>query len=242
MNDTERLREGDNAHVWHPFTPMQAYCEERAPIFVSGAGFFLTDTDGNRFLDGISSLWCNVHGHCVPEIDRAVRDQLDKVAHTTLLGSASPPSIELARKLVERTPDGLNKVFYSDSGSTAVEVALKIAFQYQQQKDKAKSETGTRDTFVCLGGAYHGDTIGSVSVGGIDLFHAVYGRLLFDTIRVPCPVAFRVPDGHDTDSYLRFCDIELERTIDENAERIAAFVIEPVGQGEAGILVHPPGY
>eukprot|EP00913_Durusdinium_trenchii_P028323 g26551.t1 len=197
---------------------------------------------GRTFLDGISSLWCNVHGHCVPEIDRAVREQLDNVAHTTLLGSSNPPAIELARQLVERTPEGLNKVFYSDSGSTAVEIGLKIAFQYQQQKANGKAAAAERDTFVCLGGAYHGDTIGSVSVGGIDLFHAVYGHLLFGTIRVPAPVAFRVPEGHDAESYLRFCFDELERTIVQNAGRIAAFVIEPLVQGAAGILVHPPGY
>ena len=154
MPNTDQLRDWDNSHIWHPFTPMQAYRDECAPIIESAEGFVLTDTDGRRYLDGISSLWCNVHGHRVPEIDRAIRQQLDKAAHTTLLGSASRPSIELARQLVERTPAGLNKVFYSDSGSTAVEVALKIAYQYHRQKGNAKSESTQRDTFVCLGGAY----------------------------------------------------------------------------------------
>ena len=230
------LRAWDNDHVWHPFTPMQAYREERAPIIESSEGFFLIDVDGNRYLDGISSLWCNVHGHRVPEIDEAVREQLDRVAHSTLLGLSSPTSIELARRLVELAPSGLNKVFYSDSGATAVEVALKIAFQYHAQTSRP------RDRFLCLSGAYHGDTLGAVSVGGIDLFHAVYGRLLFETTRIPAPGIYRTPAGHDAASYLAHCYAELERVIVENRDRAAALIIEPLVQGAAGIIVHPPGY
>lgn len=233
------LRTFDRAHIWHPFTPMQAWREETFPVIRSAEGFELIDTEGNRYLDGISSLWCNVHGHCVPEIDRAIKEQLGQVAHSTLLGLASEPSIRLAKALVDRAPAGLTKVFYSDSGATAVEVALKIAFQYHRQK--AGGPEG-RDLFIRLGDAYHGDTLGAVSVGGIDLFHATYGGLLFKTLAVPSPVALRVPSGHDRDSYLRSCFAELERVIAENADRIAAFVIEPLVQGAAGILVHPPGY
>lgn len=258
--DTELLRQWDTEHVWHPFTPMQAYWDEQAPIIEAGDGFFLIDTVGNRYLDGVSSLWCNVHGHRVPEIDDAVRQQLDRIAHSTLLGLGNVPSIELAHELVRRTPDGLNKVFYSDSGATAVEVALKIAWQYQRQRHRAglraadfmpAVRTGglfenppaqQRDLFVGLGGAYHGDTIGAVSVGGIDLFHGLFGGLLFETLKVPAPVTFRTPPGYNAESYLVHCDAELERTIAENHERIAAFVIEPLVQGAAGILVHPPGY
>ncbi|GAB4146848.1 MAG: adenosylmethionine--8-amino-7-oxononanoate transaminase [Planctomycetaceae bacterium] len=240
--DSQLLRQWDHDHVWHPFTPMQAHCAEDTPIIASADGFHLIDIEGNRLLDGISSLWCNVHGHCVPEIDEAIRAQLEQVAHTTLLGSGNVPSIELARQLVECTPDGLNKVFYSDSGSTAVEVALKIAFQYHRQKPGATSADNKRNTFVCLGNAYHGDTIGSVSVGGIDLFHRIFGGMLFDSLRVPSPVTFRVPIGETAESYLQFCYAELKRVISENADRIAAVVIEPLVQGAAGILVHPPGY
>jgi adenosylmethionine-8-amino-7-oxononanoate aminotransferase len=237
--DAEGLRRWDNAYVWHPFTPMQAYREENAPIVESGEGFFLIDVEGRRYLDGISSLWCNVHGHRVAEIDAAIREQLERVAHTTLLGLSSPPSIELARRLVERAPAGLNKVFYSDNGATAVEVALKMAFQYHVQKGESP---GRRDRFLCLGGAYHGDTIGSVSVGGIDLFHSVYGGLLFETVRIPPPVAYRVPAGYSAETYLDHCYRELERVIVENRARAAALVIEPLVQGAAGILVHPRGY
>ena len=239
MTDAGDLRELDLAHLWHPFTPMSAWGEEAFPVIRSAEGFELIDVDGHRYLDGISSLWCNVHGHGVPEIDRAIRSQLDKVAHTTLLGLASEPSILLAKMLVDRAPAGLNKVFYSDSGATAVEIGLKIAYQYHRQKPGSPQR---RDLFVRMGHAYHGDTLGTISVGGIDLFHSIYEGLLFETLAVPSPVALRVPAEHDRDSYLRWCDAELERIIVEYADRIAAFIIEPLVQGAAGILVHPSGY
>jgi len=238
-NDADKLREWDNAHVWHPFTPMSAHRDEDTPIIVEANGFDLIDADGVRYLDGISSLWCNVHGHRVPEIDDAIRNQLNRVSHTTLLGLCSDVSIELARRLVEITPASLTKVFYSDSGATAVEAALKIAYQYHQQKT---TRPKTRDLFVCVGQAYHGDTIGSVSVGGIDVFHRVYRHMLFPTATVPSPVALHVPDGYNAESWLAFCFDEVERVLKENHERAAALVIEPLVQGAAGILVHPPGY
>jgi adenosylmethionine-8-amino-7-oxononanoate aminotransferase len=235
------LREWDNQFVWHPFTPMLAYRDEGAPIIEAADGFFLIDVEGRRYLDGISSLWCNVHGHRVPEIDRAVREQLDRVSHTTLLGMSSVPSIELAGELVARAPRGLTKVFYSDSGATAVEVALKIAYQYHAQKAGGNVAL-RRDRFLCLGSAYHGDTIGTVSVGNIPQFHAAYRDLLFQTVTVPAPVAFRTPSGFTPSAYLEHCFSELERLIVENRDRAAGFVIEPLVQGAAGILVHPPGY
>ncbi|MCA9055774.1 MAG: adenosylmethionine--8-amino-7-oxononanoate transaminase, partial [Planctomycetaceae bacterium] len=218
---------------------MQAYREEGAPIIAAAEGFELIDADGRRYLDGISSLWCNVHGHRVPEIDQAIREQLDRVAHTTLLGLSSVPSIQLAQELVQRTPAGLNKVFYSDSGATAVEAAIKIAYQYQRQRPGGSDQ---RRLFATVRGAYHGDTLGSVSVGSIELFHRVYGGLLFDTVSVPSPVTFRVPEGFDAETYLQHCCDELERTIVEHQDRLAGFIIEPLVQGAAGILVHPPGY
>jgi adenosylmethionine-8-amino-7-oxononanoate aminotransferase len=235
----DQLRSADNSFVWHPFTPMQAFVEENAPIIERGEGFDLFDTEGNKYLDGISSLWCNVHGHQVPEIDDAIRAQLNKISHSTMLGLSSVPSIELAKRLVDITPEGLTRVFYSDSGATAVEVALKLAYQFHQQK---KEGAGRRDLFVGVSRAYHGDTVGTVSLGGIDLFHATYGRLLFQKLAVPSPVTYRVPDGHDESSWIEFCFAELERTFEENHEQIAAFVIEPLVQGAGGILVHPEGY
>lgn len=233
------LRQLDNAHLWHPFTPMSAWREEDAPIITDAEGFELIDSEGNRYLDGFSSLWCNVHGHRVPEIDQAVRDQLGRVAHSTLLGLANEPSIRLAKALVDRAPEGLNKVFYSDSGSTAVEIALKIAFQYQRQKAGGNDE---RTMFVRVGNAYHGDTIGTVSVGGIATFHAIFGGLLFDALEVPSPVSLRAPEGHTRESYRAWCFAEAGRVIRENHSRIAAFIMEPLVQGAAGMLTHPPGY
>ena len=236
---TNILRQWDNDHVWHPFTPMSAWIDEHAPIIVRGEGFELVDVDGRHYLDGISSLWCNVHGHAVPAIDRAVSEQLQKVAHSTLLGLASEPSIRLARALVGRAPAGLTKVFFSDSGATSVEVALKMAYQYHRQKSEGPED---RDTFLCVGNAYHGDTLGTVSVGGIDLFHRCYKHLLFATLTTPSPVATRVPTGHTRESWLTFCFEEVGRLMRENQERIAGVVMEPIVQGAAGILVHPSGF
>lgn len=239
--NTAQLQEWDRTHVWHPFTPMREYCREQTPVIAAGDGFYLMDTDGRRYLDGVSSLWCNVHGHRVPEIDSAIRNQLDQIAHSTLLGLANVPATLLARELVRRAPAGLNHVFFSDNGSTAVEAALKMAIQFHRQRSGA-GKAVPRDLFVSLGGAYHGDTIGAVSVGGIDLFHGIYGNLLFQTVKVPSPVAYRVPAGYDKASYLAHCDAELERVLTEYQSRIAAFVIEPLVQGAAGMLVHPAGY
>src|SRR5918997_1438820 len=170
------LRRWDREHVWHAFTQMAEY----EPLIIERAdGCTLYDIKGRAYLDGVSSLWCNVHGHRHPKLDAAIRDQLDRVAHSTMLGLSPPPAIELARRLVELAPPGLARVFYSDSGSTATEIALKMAFQYWRQRGE------DRRRFVALDMAYHGDTIGSVSVGGIDLFHALYEPLLFDVDRVP---------------------------------------------------------
>jgi adenosylmethionine---8-amino-7-oxononanoate aminotransferase len=234
------LREWDDDFVWHPFTPMRAYRDEQAPIIAGADGFELIDVEGNRYLDGISSLWCNIHGHRVPEIDQAIRGQLDHVAHSTLLGLSSVPSIELARELVSRVPKGLTKVFYSDSGATSVEVALKIAYQYHAQR-QSRSSTH-RDIFLRMSSAYHGDTIGTVSVGGIPLFHGTYRDLLFKTVEVPSPVTFRRPPGFTAASYLEHCLAELERLIVEHRERAVGMIMEPLVQGAAGMLVHPAGY
>ncbi|MEX2108100.1 MAG: aminotransferase class III-fold pyridoxal phosphate-dependent enzyme, partial [Solirubrobacterales bacterium] len=157
----------DHDHLWHPFTQQQGWCAEEPLVIECAEGSHLIDTDGRRYLDGVSSLWCNVHGHRHPTIDQAVCDQIGRVAHSTMLGLTHPSAAELAARLVDLAPPGLNRVFYSDSGSTATEIALKMAFQYQQQRG---GQHARRTSFVHLRDAYHGDTIGSVSVGGIDLF------------------------------------------------------------------------
>jgi adenosylmethionine---8-amino-7-oxononanoate aminotransferase len=212
----------DREHVWHPFTQQQAWVGEEALMVERGEGSHVIDTEGRRYIDGVSSLWCNVHGHRHPAIDRAVHEQVDRISHSTMLGLAHPGATELAARLAEIAPPGLSRVFYSDSGSTAAEIALKMAFQYQRQRGE---EGARRTSFVRLREAYHGDTIGSVSVGGIDLFHGAYGPLLFET--------YAAEPGDATD---------LARILSTHGEEVAAVIVEPLVQGAAGILVHPPGY
>jgi adenosylmethionine-8-amino-7-oxononanoate aminotransferase len=212
----------DHRHVWHPFTQQRDWSGEEPLMIERAQGTELIDSDGRRYLDGVSSLWCNVHGHRHRVIDRAVRDQLERVAHSTMLGLSHPGAAELAARLVEIAPPGLERVFYSDSGSTAVEVALKMAFQYWQQRG---GQHVRRTSFICLTEAYHGDTIGSVSVGGIDLFHSAFGPLLFR--------AHRARSG-DID--------DMARLLRTHEEELAAVIVEPLVQGAAGMLTHPPGY
>jgi adenosylmethionine-8-amino-7-oxononanoate aminotransferase len=214
------LAELDRRYIWHPFTQQQGWLAEDAPIIRSAKGCTLTDVEGRDYIDGVSSLWCNVHGHQHPKIDAAVRDQLGRVAHTTMLGLSHEPAIRLAERLIEIAPERLTRVFYSDSGSTATEIALKIAFQHFQQSGQPQ-----RTKFMSLRDAYHGDTIGAVSAGGIDLFHAKYGPLLFDTIKTT-PGDFA----------------ELERNFDEHGDQLAALIMEPLVQGAAGMIMHPNGF
>ena len=213
------LAAADRAYLWHPFTQQRGWVSEHPVIVDRAEGTDLIDVEGNRYIDGVSSLWCNVHGHAHPRIDAAVREQLDRVAHSTMLGLSHRPAIELARRLVALAPAGLTRVFYSDSGSTATEIAVKMAFQYWRQRGQ------DRRRFVALRMAYHGDTIGSVSVGGIDLFHSLYEPLLFETLKA------EPGDAADMARLLRRHDGE-----------VAAVIMEPLVQGAAGMLVHPPGY
>jgi adenosylmethionine-8-amino-7-oxononanoate aminotransferase len=220
---TAELRAADREVLWHPFTQQQGWIAEDAPIIERGDGCTLYDTDGNAYLDGVSSLWCTVHGHRHPALDAAVHAQLDRVAHTTMLGLSHPPAIELAEKLLAVAPRGdreLTRVFYSDNGSTANEIALKMAFQWHKIRGDEQ-----RTRFVYLDMSYHGDTIGSVSVGGIDLFHTLFRPLLFDGIRAaPGDVA------------------GLEAILRERGHEVAALIMEPLVQGAAGMLLHPEGY
>ncbi len=226
----------DKKYIWHPFTQMQDWAASEPLVIERAEGNYLIDTAGRRYLDGVSSLWVNIHGHRKREIDQAVAGQLGKIAHSTLLGLASVPSIELARKLVAVTPEGLEKVFYSDSGSTAVEVALKIAFQYWRNRGFDKKRL-----FVTLSESYHGDTIGSVSLGGIDLFHTIFHPLLFQTLSIPSPFPFRYPDLSPEECRDRSLDHFLALAEDRSRE-IAALVVEPLVQGAAGMIVHPAGF
>ncbi len=232
----EQLAAWDRTVVWHPFTQMAEY----EPLIIERAeGCTLIDIHGHRYLDGVSSLWCNVHGHRHPRLDDAVRRQLDRVAHVTLLGASNPTTIALARRLVDLAPPGLAHVFFSDDGATAVEVAIKMAFQYWRQRHDPRPR---KTVYVALGDAYHGDTLGSVSVGGVERFHAMFQPLLFETIRLPAPNPYRPPDGVAPERLREHCLGQLERVLAEHHERIAALVLEPLVQAAAGMIVHPPGY
>ncbi len=234
----ERLREDDKKYIWHPFTQMKLWCEEEEPIIITeGSGPFLKDITGKWYLDGVSSLWCNVHGHRRREIDEAIKRQIDKISHSTLLGLTHPPAIELAKKLVNIAPEGLKKVFYSDDGSTSVEVAIKMAYQYFQLKGEKQ-----RMRFVSLKNAYHGDTLGAVSVGGIDLFHNIFSPLLFNTLKTPSPYCYRCELGAEPDSCHLLCLKEAEKIVDKHHKEIAAFIIEPMVQGAGGMITYPRGF
>jgi adenosylmethionine-8-amino-7-oxononanoate aminotransferase len=232
--DYDTLARWDREHLWHPFTQMQGFVQEELLIVIRGDGPNLYDLQGRRYLDGVSSLWCNVHGHRRPELDRALMAQMENVAHSTLLGLAHPPAIVLARRLTEIAPRGLTKVFFSDDGSTAVEAALKMAYQYWQLKGRREKRR-----FLKLKEGYHGDTLGAVSVGGIDLFHETYRPLLFETLTAPAPYCYRCQVWADCREQ---CLAELVRQVEEHHGELASVILEPVMQGAAGMIPQPPGY
>src|SRR3972149_584352 len=237
------LEEKDKEYIWHPFTQMKEWLADTPLIIEKGNGSYIYDTKGRKYIDGVSSIWVNVHGHRKMETDRAIEEQLKKIAHSTLLGLSNIPSILLAEKLIKLTNESgllsMSKVFYSDNGSTAVEVGLKMAFHYCQLKGgRYKKKT----KFLALENAYHGDTIGSVSLGGIDLFHRLYQPLLFETIRTPSPDCYRCPlDKRHPDCDLA-CTAEADAVLKRHHNEIAAIIVEPLVQAAAGMIVSPPGY
>jgi adenosylmethionine-8-amino-7-oxononanoate aminotransferase len=238
--ERKTLEEWDDAHVWHPFTPHSVYRSESPLMVMAAEGHELIDVDGRRYLDGVGSLWCNILGHRREEIDEAVRQQLALVAHATFLGNASVPGVVLAKRLADLAPEPLNRVFYSDSGSTAVEVAIKIALQFwSQHKDGLESK---RTRFLSFGEAYHGDTVGAVSVGGMDLFHARFGPMLFQAERCRSPYAWCAESKGDNDLWLELASRDLESKLAECGDQVAAIILEPGMQGAAGMLTQPPGY
>jgi len=238
-DNTNLLQQWDIHHIWHPFTPMWEYAREATPVIAAANGFELIDTDGRRYLDGTAALWCNLYGYRVPELDAALKSQIDLVSHSTLLGLSNVPAIQLAKALVDRAPAGLNHVFYSDDGSTAVEAALKIVYQGWRLRG---ADVSRKRLFVGLSGAYHGDTIGAVSVGGIGGFHAAFESLLFPCLRVPSPGALHHPEGVTPERFQQWCRTELEQVLTTRRDEIAGVVMEPLVQGAAGMLLHPPGY
>lgn len=226
----------DRTHVWHAFTQMAEY---EPLVFQSAQGCTLTDIDGRELLDGVSSLWCNVHGHRHPRIDAAIRGQLERVAHTTLLGASNPTTIRLARRLAEVAPGELQHVFFSSDGSSSVEVAIKLAFQYWRQRDDPRPE---KTRYLAFTEAYHGDTLGSVSVGGVARFHAMFEPLLFDVVRASVPDPRGLPPDVPQDQAAGYYLNEVQELLEEHHEQIAAVIIEPLVQCAAGMIMHPPGF
>ena len=242
MTNTKKvtsLGDWDRQYLWHPFTQMQEWEQEEPVIIDRGKGPYLVDTEGRTYLDGTSSIWVNLHGHRHPALDRALKAQSKRIAHSTLLGLSNPPAIRLARQLIAVAPKGLTRVFYSDDGSTAVEVALKMAVQYWRQR---RPEAGPKNRFLHLNLAYHGDTIGAVSVGNIELFHAQFRPLLFPTLAADPPYCYRCPLALTYPACRLACLDPIERILRQHGHELAGFIIEPLIQAAAGMITQPRGY
>ncbi|MGE3152581.1 MAG: adenosylmethionine--8-amino-7-oxononanoate transaminase [Nitrospiraceae bacterium] len=233
------LQRWDRRYVWHPFTQMQEWEQEPPLVIQSGKGAYVYDTDGRRYLDGVSSMWLTVHGHRHPGLDRALRQQMNRIAHSTLLGLTSPPAVLLARELVRIAPPGLTKVFYSDDGSTAMEVALKMALQYWEQR---KPTLTPKNRFLHFNLSYHGDTAGAMSVGGIDLFHERYRALRVPTLTAEPPYCYRCPLSLSYPSCRLRCLDPVAALLKARHREIAAVVIEPLVQAASGMITAPRGY
>jgi adenosylmethionine-8-amino-7-oxononanoate aminotransferase len=236
---TQRLQAEDRRYLWHPFTQQQDWVQTAPLIIERGQGVYLYDSDGRRYLDGVSSIWVNLHGHRKRALDRALKAQLNRIAHSTLLGLSNVPAIELAKRLVGIAPRGLTRVFYSDNGSTAVEVALKMAFQYWQLRGGAfRSKT----KFLHLGQAYHGDTLGAVGVGGIPMFHERFKPLLRPSYEAHAPYCYRCPLGLTFPQCRVACADSVEDVFKRHHDEIAALIVEPMLLAAGGMITMPPGY
>jgi adenosylmethionine-8-amino-7-oxononanoate aminotransferase len=233
----EELKRLDHTYLWHPFTQMQEWMGEDPCIISQGDGHYLIDVHGRKYLDGVSSLWCNVHGHRKKELDDAIRAQLDRIAHSTFLGLTHVPGIQLAQKLIGIAPRGLQRVFYSDSGATAVEIALKMAVQYWQLKGEVK-----RTQIATLAESYHGDTVGSMSMGYSETFHRYHKSLLFPVLRLTPPHVFRYDQRMSEEEASAAAIAEADEKLTHQKDTVAALIMEPLMQGAAGMWSQPAGY
>lgn len=236
--DLERI---DLEHLWHPFTQYRLYSKFDCPLIVDSArGFELVDVDGKKYLDGVSSLWCNIHGHSDPELVEAIKSQCEKLCHSTLLGLAHVPILELTEELLKWTPSNLSRVFYADSGSTAVEASLRMAFEWWQKQNSPVARKKKR--FASLVNAYHGDTLGALNVGFNELMHSSLKPLAVQSFTVPAPHVFRFFESMSAEDALEASLSVLNSLFDNHAHEIAAFIIEPLVQGAAGMWIHPAEY
>ncbi|WP_223553349.1 adenosylmethionine--8-amino-7-oxononanoate transaminase [Lysinibacillus sphaericus] len=231
------LQKRDLQHVWHPCSQMKDY-EQFPPIVLKkGQGVWLYDENNHRYLDAVSSWWVNLFGHANPRISQALSDQAFTLEHAIFANFSHEPAIKVAEKLVALTPDGLNKVFFADNGSSAIEVALKMSFQYHMQTGKT-----TKTRFLALTDAYHGETLGALSVGGVGLYNEVYQPLLLDTVRAQGPDCFRCPFKEKPESCHAQCIQFVEEELHQHHEEITAVIIEPLIQAAAGMKMYPPIY
>lgn len=241
-DDYDILKDLDHRHIWHPFTQMKDWLAEEPLIIAEGRDCFIRDVRGRWYLDGVSSIWVNVHGHRKAELDEAIKAQLGRIAHSTMLGVSNVPAIRLAERLVDvikkSLGPSLSRVFYSDNGSTAVEAALKMAFQYWRHRG-----VQGRRKFVSLTNSYHGDTLGAVSVGGIDVFHEAFRPLLFETLQAPSPHCYRCGLTETSPEKCgMLCLEKMDEILRTHKGEVAAVILEPMVQGAGGMVVFPPGY
>ena len=234
---TAELAAWDRQYLWHPFTQMRDWLAEEPIVIERGEGNYLIDTEGNRYLDGVSSLWCNVHGHRKRELDEALAAQTARIAHSTMLGLANVPATVLARRLIELAPAPLSRVFYSDAGATAVEIALKLALQYWQLRGEPR-----RTRFVALTEAYHGDTLGAVGVGYSATFHRFFRPVITPALRIDPPHVFRWQQHQSPARALELAIADAERVFAAHGGEVAALIVEPLMQGAAGMWAQPLGY
>ncbi|MFD2673593.1 adenosylmethionine--8-amino-7-oxononanoate transaminase [Marinicrinis sediminis] len=218
-----QLLHKDRQYVWHPFTQMKDYENQDHLLIEKAEGIHLYGADGRTYMDTVSSWWVNVHGHGHPRIKQAIQEQMERMDHVMFSGLTHEPAIVLAEKLVERTPEGLTRVFYSDNGSTAVEVALKMSYQYWQHQGHK-----TKHKFIYLQGSYHGDTLGAVSVGGVDLYHAIFKPLLFSAYQAPSPAISGMEQSLEA----------IEDLMKRHQSEIAGIVIEPLIQAAGGMHIY----
>lgn len=234
MND---LQKKDLRFIWHPCSQMKDY-EDFPPIIIERArGAYLFDTDGKSYLDAVSSWWVNLFGHANERINRALRDQAERAEHVIFANFSHEPAIDLAEEIVRLAPEGLSKVFFADNGSAAVEAALKMSFHYHQQTGRTR-----RTKFAAITDAYHGETLGALSVGDLDLYSRIYKPLLLDTLKAPGPDCFRCPFGKTRDACDAPCFDALERLVADHARELCAVIIEPLVQCAAGMKIYPPVY
>lgn len=233
----ENWAEKDLEYIWHPCSQMKDYEELKPIVIKKGEGVYLYDIEGNKYLDVISSWWCNLLGHCNPTINKAVKEQIDKLEHVIFANFTHTQAIRLCERLAKILPQGLCKFNFTDNGSSAIEAAMKVSFQYHQQTGNPQ-----KTKFMALTDAYHGETIGALSAGDCDLYTKLYKPILMDIKKVKAPDCYRCPYGKNRDNCSCECFEYAKKAFEENGEETSAILVEPLLQGSAGMKIYPPLY